>query len=363
MIYDVFGFKYHKHKPRLNEIIKEIKSNRNIKLERKLPELEIFYDEPVRFHLLFKELEGGKHNSWKNVLTEFFKKYLPKYLDTLKQNKQFFDQFCRKGFVNNFFLKFFSFSVPFTSSFFTASENKFYSIPNPIAKERPTGLPVLKGSSFKGGLRQAAVDMIENELIAKNFLFSKYKDKDEDEILEEEEKDKFYFKKRAEIVRLFGNEKGAVWFTYKSLIATGGIRDVNKLNEVLNNITSAFERYLKKQKIINSEGICRGRLIFQDVYFAQVALEVITPLDRRKRIPLKGRAPIFYEVVPPQKEVVEGTIIWFPFDLIAKGETEKIEEEWQEDKKILGKAFDKLAQKGVGAKTAEGWGRFGWEAK
>jgi len=277
----------------------------------------------------------------------------------------YLEDFWKVKPISNFkrFIKLFSFSLALTSSFFTASENKFYSIPNPIAKERPTGLPVLKGSSLKGGLRQAAVDVIEDELIEKNFLFSKYKDKDEDEILEQEEKDKFYFKKRAEIVRLLGNEKGAVWFTYKSLIATGGIRDVTKLNEILNNITSAFEHYLKKQKIINSEGICRGRLIFQDVYFAQVALDVITPLDRRKRTPLKGRAPIFYEVVPPQKEGVEGMVIWFPFDLIAKGETGKIEEEWGKNKEILGKAFDKLAQKGVGAKTAEGWGKFRWKAK
>ncbi len=260
------------------------------------------------------------------------------------------------------FLKIFSFKITLTSSFFTASENKFYSIQNPIAKERPTGLPVLKGSSLKGALRQAAVDMVESNLLKKNYgdKFNDYLDKTDEEIekIETENDDRFFFEKRAQLVKLFGNEKDITWFTFKSLLATGGIRKVNDIKDILKTISKAFENYLKAKRIVNSEGVCKGRLIFEDLYFKKVTLEVITPLDRKKRTPVHG--PIFYEVVP-KGEVVTGTLIWFPFDLIVKGKFEKVEGEWREDKEIIKDAFERLSEKGIGSKTKDGWGRFDWE--
>ena len=276
---------------------------------------------------------------------------------------KFFSRFPIKS--NHRYIECFSFQISLTSPFFTASENKFYSIANPIAKERPTGLPVLKGSSLKGALRQAAVDNIENELIDKNYgdIFKKYSKQnvDVDEIIETEEskgKDKFFFEKRAQLVKLFGNEKDTKWFTFKSLIATGGIKNVNKVRDILEKINNAFEHYLKKSHIVNSEGVCRGRLIFEDFHFKKIGLDVITPLKREKRTPVRG--PIFYEVVP-EGVTVTGTLIWFPFDLIARGELDRINEEWEKDKEIVKEAFKKLAEKGIGAKTKAGWGRFTWE--
>ena len=253
------------------------------------------------------------------------------------------------------------FTLTLTSPIYTASENKFYSIDNQLAKEKTTGLPVFKGSSLKGALRQAAIENLEDKLLEKNYgvKFNEYIKKSEDIILEEEDSnkdDRFFFKERARLVRLFGNEKNTDWFTFKSLLATGGIRDVSKLKNILEKISNAFEKYLKQKKIVNSEGVCRGRLIFSDLHFTKVALDIITPLERETRTPTSG--PIYYEVVPAGANT-KGTIIWFPFDLIAMGESEgSINEEWEKDREIIKKAFEKLQRIGIGAKTKDGWGRF-----
>jgi len=263
-------------------------------------------------------------------------------------------------YTNGTYIKILSFKFTLSSNFYTASENKFYTIDNPIAKERVTGLPIYKGSSLKGALRHAAVDVLEDKMMDE--YFSEYTDLSEDEILERETKgkDRFFFKERSQLVRIFGNERDTTWFTFKTLLATGGIRDVSKIKDILSKITTAFTNYLKKYKIVNSEGVCRGRLIFEDLYFKKVSLDVITPLDRKKRTPTRG--PHYYEVVP-QTETTEGKIIWFPFDLIAEGKFDEIESEWEKDRKIIKKAFDKLQKKGIGAKTKDGWGNFKWEER
>ena len=259
---------------------------------------------------------------------------------------------------DNKVVKMLQFTLTLTSNLYTASENKFYSIDNQFAKENPTGLPTFKGSSLKGALRQAAVDIVEDKLMDK--YFKNYINLSEDQIIQEEDSnkdDRFFFKKRANLVRLFGNEKSTDWFTFKSLLATGGIRYVNNIKDVLEEkISKAFERYLNHKSIVNSEGVCRGRLIFTDLYFKKVSLDVITPLKQDKRTPTSG--PIYYEVVPVG-ENTSGTIIWFPFDLIASGETEdRINEEWEKDREIIQNAFQNLQTIGIGAKTKDGWGRF-----
>lgn len=272
------------------------------------------------------------------------------------------DFISKSDVVKESFLKTFCFGLTLTSPFFTASENKFYSIDNPIAKERVTGSPLLKGSSLKGALRQTAVDIIESELLEKNYgdkLNSYTNDTDEEiEQIETNNNDRFFFKRRDRLVRLFGNERDIRWFTFKTLLATGGIRDASKIKEVLDKISFAFESYLRKSNITDKDGNSKGRLIFEDLHFKKVTLDVITPLDRKKRTPVHG--PIYYEVVP-KGEVAIGKIIWFPFDLIARGEFEGVEDEWREDKKIIKDAFERLSKKGIGAKTKDGWGRFNRE--
>ena len=353
MKYDYFAYVFNK-----NDVInkkQEIRNDKKIKLNDKVEEWRL-YNEPIKTHLLFKDFENDTHYSWKNVLTEFYQRKVNDLNNDLsKKLPKIFEKNYDISLGNVIF-----FSIKLSSPFFTASENKFYSIQNPIAKERVTGLPLLKGSSLKGALRQAAIDVIETELMKQ--YFNDYTDLSEEQILDKEknegEKDRFFFKRRARLVRLFGNERDVNWFTFKSLLATGGIKNVSKTKEILGKISGAFENYLKYKKIVNSEGVCKGRLIFEDLYFKKVTLDVITPLDRRKRTPVHG--PIFYEVVPSGEEV-KGKLIWFPFDLVANGEFEKIESEWKEDKEIIERAFERLSEKGIGAKTKDGWGRFDLE--
>lgn len=359
-MYDSFAYISKKHKHTIDKILRETRQNKRVKLYDKLKSLKELYQEPIKTHLLFYKLQEGKHSSWKSVLTEFYKLSLDDYNKEL--SKELPETFTNKETCSNV-LKKLSFKLTLKSPFFTASENEFYSIQNPIAKERPTGLPVLKGNSLKGALRQAAVDNIESELLKKNYggNFEEYANKEIEEIVGLEEKegnDRFYFKKRSQLVKLFGNEKDTKWFTFKSLLATGGIKDVKKTENILKKINNAFEHYLKKKQIVNSEGVCKGRLIFEDLQFKKVNLDVITPLDRTKRTPVHG--PIFYEVVP-EGEVIVGKLIWFPFDLIARGEVENLKDEWKTDKELIEKAFEKLSKKGIGAKTKAGWGRFRWE--
>lgn len=282
------------------------------------------------------------------------------YFGNGKRQYSISTKYLSNDVIETEFLKIFSFKITLTSSFFTASENKFYSIQNPIAKERSTGLPVLKGSSLKGALRQAAIDIIESDLLNKNYgdKFNDYLNEKDEEIekIETNENDRFFFEKRAQLVRFFGNEKDVKWFTFKSLLATGGIKDVSKTKEILEKISSAFRNYLKSRKITDNEDNGKGRLIFKDLHFKKVTLDIITPLDREKRTPVHG--PIFYEVVL-EGETVEGKLIWFPFDLIANNKTEnEIKNEWSKDKEILMKAFKILEKRGIGAKTKDGWERF-----
>ena len=374
-MYDFFAYVQIKHKKKIETVLNDAISNNMVefkdrkaiwyekhvrqKVKTKEEDLTGLLEEPIKTHLLFYELEKGKHFSWKSVLTEFYKLSLDDYNKDL--NKELPEIFTNKKISSNV-LKKVLFKLTLKSPFFTASENKFYSISNPIAKERPTGLPVLKGSSLKGALRQAAVDNIENKLLEKNYgdKFKEYLNNKEDAIIEAEKikTDRFFFKKRSQLVKLFGNEKDTKWFTFKSLLATGGIKDVEKIKNILEKINNAFEHYLKKEQIVNSEGVCRGRLIFEDLQFKKVNLDVITPLDRTKRTPVHG--PIFYEIVP-EGEIITGKLIWFPFDLIAKGEFSKIQDEWKTDKELIEKAFEKLSKKGIGAKTKAGWGRLNWE--
>ncbi len=378
MKYDFYAQIYNEHKNDLKDVLRQIKNDKNIKLQnlkavkkqrdqrpKQISDLESFARESLKSHLLFFELKEGKNSSWKNVLIEFYKYKKTDYEKLLLENKLSFSEIIKPLNDDFSIIRLLKFTLTLTSNLYTASESKFYSIDNQFAKEKPTGLPILKGSSLKGALRQAAIEAVENELMKENYenkgyraIFNEYASNSEEQIFEEENNkdDRFFFEKRARLVRLFGNEKDINWFTFKSLLATGGIKKVSEIENTLGKISTAFETYLKKKNIVNSENVCRGRLIFTDLYFKKVALDVITPLKRETRTPTSG--PIYYEVVPSGESTKEA-IIWFPFDLIVRGESEDIiNAEWETDKKIITDAFEKLQQTGIGAKTKDGWGRF-----
>ena len=102
----------------------------------------------------------------------------------------------------------------------------------------------------------------------------------------------------------------------------------------------------------------KGRAIFYPTYFDRLSLEIINPHDRRKRA---GTTPIHYEVVP---EGADGTlqIIYIPFDAVLKSEKD-LKDEVKTDLENLCRAVEKLQERGIGAKTKLGWGRFNLEEK
>jgi len=98
----------------------------------------------------------------------------------------------------------------------------------------------------------------------------------------------------------------------------------------------------------------QGRLFFYPTFFDEISLDVITPLSRETKTPVRG--PIYFEIVP---EGAEGIfrLLYYPFDLIARGEFDKIEDEMKEDLEFLSKALQKMFYEiGFSAKKSSGFG-------
>ncbi|MGC9046447.1 MAG: RAMP superfamily CRISPR-associated protein [Thermodesulfovibrio sp.] len=178
---------------------------------------------------------------------------------------------------------FFTLKRPYTSK----DEGEFHIIDgrifeNPIVRDKFTGLPMVRPSTWKGHLRFAA---------------------DKVEWNDENEKKKI-------IRRLFGSEPG----------------DVDAL---------------------------KGRLYFFPTFFKdEEGKDVITPLDRKTRTPVKDKAPISIEVMKPGKSG-EFYLLYVPYP---KGKDFK-ENEIEEDLKFLAKALDLMfSTYGFSAKKTSGFG-------
>jgi len=164
-------------------------------------------------------------------------------------------------------------------------DNKIFE--NPIVRDKFTGLPMIRPSTWKGHLRFAAGRI--------NEINSKKLDK----------------RTKSEIVRrLFGSEPD----------------DNNAL---------------------------KGKLYFFPTFFEEKAeKDVITPLDRKTRTPVKNKAPILLEVMKPGKKG-EFYILYFPYP---KGKNFK-NEQIKEDLRFLSEALRlMLYVYGFSAKKTSGFG-------
>jgi len=220
--------------------------------------------------------------------------------------------------------------------YLSKDDDNFYIIDNPIVKEKVFKLPMVRATTWKGALRFAALKVFEEELQNETIAESSWKEK------------------RALLVRLFGNEKDAMEKYLNEIIALKIKGDKSKAGEV----EKEFERYLLENGYISKEIPSRaGRLFFYPTFFDQISLEVITPLSRETKTPARG--PIYFETVETVPEGTEGIlrIFYYPFDLVAKGEFEKIEEEMKEDIKFLKMALCKMfCETGFSAKKSSGFG-------
>ena len=132
--------------------------------------------------------------------------------------------------------------------------------------------------------------------------------------------------------------KGALRFAAEKV-------DKNK-GEIIKRLFGNDKRENENQK--------RGRLTFYPTFFDSISLDVITPLDRETKTPSLG--PIYFETVPKNTNG-KLRILYYPYDLIAVGEVDRIEEEAKEDFEFLGEALRKMFYEiGFSAKKTSGFG-------
>jgi len=184
---------------------------------------------------------------------------------------------------------------------------------------------MVRATTWKGALRFAAIKVFEEE-----FDKSDWKEK------------------RALLIRLFGNEKDALENYLNKFIA-------NKLGKDTNHVKEEFEKYLMEKGYVSKEIPSRsGRLFFYPTFFEEISLDVITPLSRETKTPV--RSPIYFETVPESAKSVF-SLFYYPFDLTARGELGRIEREIEEDLNFLSKALQKMFYEfGFSAKKSSGFG-------
>jgi len=228
--------------------------------------------------------------------------------------------------------------------YLSKDDDNFYIIDNPIVKDKVFKLPMVRSTTWKGALRFAAIKVFENWIYEKP-----NKSKIDKETV---------FKERARIVRLFGSEKDSQedYLGRLCLLAIrGSLPTGKKLKEEIKKINKEFEKWLIDKKYISKEVPSRsGRLFFYPTFFEEISLDVITPLSRETKTPVRG--PIYFETVP---EGSKGTfrLLYYPFDLIARGELDEIEREMKEDLNFLSKALRKMFYEiGFSAKKTSGYG-------
>jgi len=231
-------------------------------------------------------------------------------------------------------------------SYLSKDDDNFYIIDNPIVKDKVFKLPMVRATTWKGALRFAAIKVFEN------WIYEKLNNS------EKLSKDAV-FNERAKIIRLFGNEKNSQenYMGKLCLLAIEGkVPDRKELGEKIRRINEDFEKWLIDRNIISKDVPSRaGRLFFYPTFFDKISLEVITPLRRETKTPVHG--PIYFEVVPADETKGVFRLLYYPFDLIAKGEFDKIEDEMKEDLEILSKALKKMfCEIGFSAKKTSGFG-------
>ncbi len=235
--------------------------------------------------------------------------------------------------------------------YLSKDDDDFYIIDTPIVKDKVFKLPMVRPTTWKGALRFAAIKVFEDWIYEK--LNKSRIDKET------------VFKERARIVRLFGSEKGSQedYLGRLCLLAIrGSLPTGEKLKEEIKKINKEFEKWLIDKKYISKEVPSRsGRLFFYPTFFEEISLDVITPLSRETKTPVHG--PIYFETVPERskgsKEESKGTfrLLYYPFDLIARGELDEIEREMKEDLNFLSKALRKMFYEiGFSAKKTSGYG-------
>ncbi len=250
------------------------------------------------------------------------------------------------------------FKFKLKAPYFSKDDDEFYIIQNPILKETNFKVPMIRGSSWKGALASAFRDLINEETDLDNkrkkiesFLRVFGAGSDSIKAIESYifDKSKSLKKAKEKLLEFILFELGLE--VDKNLIDE--VNDIGSKNKLLDIIKNKLSKKLEdNQKDLPLEfQTHKGRVIFYPTYFDKLSLEIINPHDRRKRA---GTNPIHYEVVPAKTEGIF-QLIYIPFDAVLK---KNEDEEVNEDLENIIKALNILSNKGIGAKTKLGWGRF-----
>jgi len=250
------------------------------------------------------------------------------------------------------------FKFELKTPYFSKDDDEFYIVQNPILKETNFKVPMVRGSGWKGALAHAFRELINEEEDDKrrkieSFLRVFGAGSESIKAIESYilDKSKDLNKAKEKLLEFILLELGLE--VDRDLI--NKVKEINDKNKLLDVIKNKLSNKLENnQKDLPLEfQTHKGRAIFYPTYFDKLSLEIINSHDRRKRA---GTNLIHYEVVPSETEGIF-QLIYIPFDSVLKSD-EEIREEAKEDLANIIKALSILSNKGIGAKTKLGWGRF-----
>lgn len=249
-----------------------------------------------------------------------------------------------------------------TSPYFSKDDDEFYIIDNPVMKEKVWKVPMIKGSSWKGSLLQAALrkmsDLIEigdvkkvlDYYLAITRIFGTGSDdfrKIEDEIkkfINGKSKEDNGSKIINQLIKYALNELGL----NIKITKNGQTLAAQVCEQIISQNTKSLNRVYE-----NLFTVRKGRAVFYPTYFDKLSLEVINPHNRNTKA---GTHPIYYEVVPSvSKGILQ--IVYIPYDSITVP-IEELKKQVQKDCNFLKELVKMVLEEiGIGAKTKLGWGR------
>ena len=216
----------------------------------------------------------------------------------------------------------FFYPVEFTlnRNYVSRDDPSYYPTDNPIRRDHIFKVPMVSGSTWKGSLRAAAIELLL------------------------ERPEEHFAAERLALWKLFGDEKGEP-----------GERDEGSLSAYLDRERPAsretFRGLLSKEHGRDEDIHNKGRLRCFPTFFEKIGLDYLNPRDRTKRA---GSVPITMEVVPAGTAGVLH-ILYCPFDLI--GRNEKMHGERQRDWRLLREAISHMMLvSGFGGKKSVGCG-------
>ncbi|QSQ07980.1 hypothetical protein H0A61_00299 [Koleobacter methoxysyntrophicus] len=239
--------------------------------------------------------------------------------------------------------------------YFSRDDDDFYIIDNPVLKDKVWKAPMVRGSTWKGALLNAASlklkELIEDEnkpvekILGLYVKISRIFGTGSNEFREVENS----------IEKALKDEKKSSHFI-KSLMkyALSELGCSLYIERNGESLTAQIWKHIKEEVSFPKECFRtrRGRAVFYPTFFDTLSLEVINPHNRKTKA---GTQPIYFEVVPKDTEGIF-QLVYIPYDSVMMARKE-VKQQMKDDCKLLKELTRAvLEQNGIGAKTKLGWG-------